>query len=284
MNKTISFFIYFMLLLTMTGCAQLKQKAETLKPTAKIVDTRLVGINFDKADIVFDIMIDNPNPVAFNLAGLDYEIKLESQSLFSGTTAQGLQLKSRSQNKVELPVTLKFDDLKKLPGKLWDKDKIAYQLNSTITVNLPVIGNYDIHLAKPGEIPVPKLPDIKLKAIRINKLNFPSAELVTTIEINNPNAFTLGFNNFNYRLDINKQTWGQGKIAQKQNVPRKGTGTINIPVKLNLLNMGRTVYQLLTNKETLDYQLSGGLNLDTGIPLLKNYRMPLNIKGKASLK
>lgn len=284
MNKTTSIFIIFISLITISGCAQLKQKAETLKPTAKILDARLTGINFDQADLAFDLVVDNPNPVALNLAGLAYDIKIENQSLVSGNAAKDIKLRADGKTKVEIPISLKFDDLKRLPGKLWHKDKIAYQLSSTITVNLPIIGNYDIHLVKTDEVPVPKLPNIKLKDVKINKLSLTSAELVTSIEINNPNAFSLALNNFNYKLDINNQSWGQGKITQKHNVPGKGTGIIKIPVKLNLLTMGQTVYQLLVNKEVFDYQLSGGLNLDTGIALLKNYHLPLDIKGRASLK
>lgn len=284
MNKTTAIIISFILLLIVTGCAQLKQKAETLKPTAKVVDTRLTAINFDKADIVFDLMIDNPNPFALNLAGLAYDMKLEKQSLVSGTIGQGLRLKADGQSKLEVPVSLKFADLKQLPGKLRHKDKIVYQLNSTITVNLPIIGNYDIHVVKTGEVPVPKLPDIKLKNVKINNLSFTSADLITTIEIHNPNAFTLALNNFNYKLDINSQTWGHGSISQKQKVPAKGAGTINIPMKLDLLSMGSAVYQALVNKQTLDYRLKGSLNLDTGIALLRNYNLPLDVKGRTSLK
>lgn len=284
MNKTIVFSAIIIFLLVMTGCAQLKQKAEMLKPTAKIVDARLDGINFDEAFLIFDMEVDNPNPVSLKLASLAYEMKLENQSLISGETAQGLRLKSEGISRVEVPVRLKFDDLKKLPGSLWNKDEVSYHFNTTITINLPVIGNYDIHLVNKGELPVPKVPDIKLKAIKLNKLGLTSAEILTTIEVNNPNAFSLGLSNINYTLDINNQTWGQGNIAQKQNVPKRGRGVIAIPVQLNLLNMGRAVYQLLANKETVDYHLSGGLEVDAGIALLKNLKMPLDIKGKTSLR
>jgi LEA14-like dessication related protein len=284
MNKATVIYIYFIFILIITGCAQLKQKAETLKPTVKIVNTRFVDINFDKADLVFDMIVDNPNPVALKLSGLVYEMIIEGQSLVSGEAARGLKLKPGGKSRIGIPVTLKFDDLKKLPGKLRDKDNIAYRLNTIITVNLPVIGNYDIHLSESGEIPVPKLPDIRLKDVKINKLTLTSAELLTSIEINNPNAFALGLDNFNYKLDINNQTWGKGRIAQKQNVPGKGTGVIKIPVKLNLLNMGRTVYQLLNSEGAFAYQLSGDLNLDAGIALFKKYHMPLDIKGRAFVK
>ncbi len=274
----ILFFIFFL-----AGCAELAKYTETIKPTAKLTDARLANINFEQADLVFDLAVDNQNPVAINLAGLNYDLKIENQSLISGVTAQGLEIKPASTSTVQLPVSLKFDDLRKLPGELWQKDSFAYQLDTKIVVDLPIIGNYAIPVSKSGELPVPKLPDIKVKGLKIKNLSFRAAELVAQVEIDNPNAFDLGFSDFNYQLNINQQKWGQGSINTSNSIPKKGKGTIDIPVKLNITSMGQTAYQMLSSKQPLEYQLKGAITLDTGIDLLQNYKMPLDIKGKASL-
>jgi len=104
------------------------------------------------------------------------------------------------------------------------------------------------------------------------------------VEIDNPNAFDLGLSDMNYKLNINQQTWGQGKISQSSSIPKKGKGTIDIPVTLNLLSMGPAVYTLLSKKKAFEYHLVGGVTLDTGIELLRNYTMPLDIKGKTALQ
>lgn len=277
-QSLILFLIFFL-----AGCAELTKYTETIKPTAKLTDARLANINFEQADLVFDLAIENQNPVAINLAGLNYDLKIENQSLISGVTAQGLEIKPVSTSTVQLPVSLKFDDLRKLPGELWQKDSFAYQLDTEIVVDLPVIGNYAIPVSTSGELPVPKLPDIKIKGVQIKKLSFTEADLVAQVEIDNPNAFDLGFSDFDYQLNINQQQWGKGSIAQRSSIPQKGKGTIDIPVKLNMMSMGKTAYQMLSSKQPLEYQLTGGITLDTGIELLRNYKMPLDIKGKAAL-
>lgn len=277
-QSLILFFMFFL-----TGCAELAKHAETIKPTAKLTDTRLANINFEQADLVFDLAVENQNPIAINLAGLNYDLKIENQSLISGVTAQGLEIKPVSTSTVQLPVTLKFDDLKKLPGELWQKDRFSYQLDTRFIVDLPLIGEYAIPVTKHGELPVPKLPEIRIKDVQIKNLSFTEAELVAQVEIDNPNAFDLGFSDFNYQLNMNQQKWGQGSISENNSVPKNSKGTIDIPVKLNLVSMGQTVYKTLLNKQPLEYQLKGGITLDTGIELLRNYKMPLDIKGEASL-
>ncbi len=267
----------------LAGCAELAKHAETIKPTAELTAVRLAGIDFEKADLVFDLAVDNRNPVAIDLAGLHYDLQIENHSLMSGVTAQGLQIKAASTSDVALPVTLKFDDLRKLPGELWQQDRVSYRLDTRFVVDLPVIGNYAIPVSRTGELPVPKLPKVSVKGIEIKKLGLDAAELVARLEIDNPNAFDLAFSNLDYRLSVNQQQWGQGSVRQGGKIPQKGSGTIEIPVKLDLMSMGHTAYKMLSSGQPMEYRLKGGITLDTGIELLRNYRLPLDVSGKASL-
>ena len=199
-------------------------------------------------------------------------------------TTKAIKLKANSTSSVQLPVTLKFDDLKKLPGELWNKDKSAYQLISQLNVKLPVIGNYAIPVTQKGELPVPKIPDIKIKAVKVKNLSFTSAELVAQVEVTNPNNFDLGLSQLNYQLNVNQQNWGQGKINQTTSIPKKGKGIVEVPVKLNMLSAGKSAYNALINKAPIDYQLTGNLTLDTGLELLKKQNIPLDIKGTTSIR
>ena len=266
-----------------TGCAELAKHAETVKPTASLVGTRLANIDFQQADLGFDLAIENQNPVAIDLASLNYDLIIEDQSPVSGVTAQGLQIKAASTSNVQLPVTLKFDDLRKLPGELWNKDTFAYRLETKFVVDLPIIGNYAIPVTKTGEMPVPKIPEIRVKGIQVKSLGLRAAELVAQVEIDNPNAFGLSFSDFDYQLNVNRQKWGQGNIRQGGSIPEKSSGTVYIPLQLDLMSMGQTAYKLLSYKQPLEYQLKGGITLDTGIEMLRNYSMPVDISGKAAL-
>jgi len=270
--------------LSLISCAQLAKHADTVKPTAKVTGVRLVNINFEQVDFIFNLAVENKNPVSLKLAGLDYDLKIENHSLVSGTTAQAIKIKANSTSTVQLPITLKFDDLKKLPGKLWNKDKITYQLLSKFNINLPMIGNYAIPVEKKGEFPVPKIPDIQIRDVNVKNIGFTTAELVARIEINNPNDFDIGVSNFNYQLNINQKNWGQGKINNNINIPKKGKGIVEVPLKLNIFSVGKSAYDLVVNKEQVEYQLKGNATINTALELLKTYDMPLDISGTTSLR
>jgi len=284
MSSSIKSIVISFLLFTLAGCAELARHAETIRPTAEITGARLANIDFNQADIIFELAVDNKNPVAINLAGLDYDFKVENQSLISGVSNQAIQLKANSSSPVQLPVTLKFDDLKKLPGEIWKKDKVAYDLNTTVNVMLPVIGKYAVPISKKGELPVPRIPNIQLKDIKLNKLSFTAADVIAQVEIDNPNNFSLGIKNFDYQLNINQKNWGKGNITKAGTIPKKGKGIIEIPLKLDLMSMGTAMFSMLQSKAPLEYQLTGNATVDTGIELLRNYRLPLNISGKVPVQ
>ena len=269
--------------LIIAGCAQLAKQADLAKPTAKLTSARLANINFEQVDLVFNLAVENKNPVALKLAGLDYDFKIENQSLVSGVSSKALNLKANSTSDIQLPITLKFSDLKKLSGGLWDKEKLNYQLNTTFKVALPYVGNYAIPINKKGEFPVPKMPKVKLKDVKLKDLGFTTADIIARVEVKNPNAFQLGMSDFNYKLKINNQDWGQGKLKQAQTIPAKNSGIIEIPLTLNLLNMGQSAYSILTDNAPLDYQLSGNMTVDTGIKMMQAVKVPLDIKGKTPL-
>ena len=284
MKPILNNFLILSLVIFLSSCAQLSKHADTIKPTAKLTGAHLTDISFDKVDLVFELEVENKNPIALNLAGLDYDFKIEKQSLVSGTTAKAIKLKAAAISPIQLPVTLKFDDLKKLSGELSNKDKLAYDLQTTFNIMLPLIGKYAIPVSKQGELPVPKVPDIKLKGVKIKNLSFTTADLVAQVEVSNPNDFSMALKSFNYQLSINQQKWGQGKIAQSGNIPKKGKGVIDIPVQLNLLSIGSAAASLLQKKSPLEYQLTGNATVDTGLELLKGYDLPIDIKGTTSLR
>lgn len=282
--RVLSLSISLMLALFISGCAELAKHAETIKPTAKLTGMDLKSIDFEKAELLFDFDVENKNPVTLDLAGLEYNLIIAEQSLISGVTAKGVKLNASSTSPVQVPVTLKFDDLKKLPGEIWGKDNFDYKLDTVVNVMLPVIGNYAIPLTKTGQLPVPKMPRISIKGMKVQSLSFTTADVIAQVEIDNPNAFELALSNLNYQLNVNQQEWGQGKVAKKSSIPKKGKGVIDIPISLNLLSVGQTSYKMLLHKADMEYQLKGNVDLDTGVEMMKAMKLPLDVQGTTSLK
>ncbi len=272
-----------LLLAMLAACSQVQKQVEAIKPTASLVGVKLTNLNFDQAELVFNIEVKNDNPFSINLDSLDYDFKIADNSLVSGISNQEIKLKKSSISSISLPVTLKFDDLKKIPGGLRNADQLPYLFKSNLNVILPIIGYFTIPVEQQGELPVPKRPTIKFKRMKVENLTLSDADFIFTLEVYNPNAFHLGLSNFNYQLNINNQTWVKGINIEAAAIPQKGKGIINVPTKIDLRKVGSAVYSALANKDRLSYQLVGNITVDTGLEFLKDYEMLLNFAGTTKL-
>ena len=131
--------------------------------------------------------------------------------------------------------------------------------------------------------PLLKLPSIALDGVKLDKLNFSGADLKLKIKLKNNNAFKLFVNNFKYDFSSNGNKWISGLNENKMEVSEKSESLIEIPLSFNFLQMGRSIYQLLTSEQDLNYQLLGDVDFSTSVPLIGNVKLPFDQTGKIKI-
>jgi LEA14-like dessication related protein len=155
----------------------------------------------------------------------------------------------------------------------------AYNLDCGLSFELPGLGTTRIPLSTSGEFPAVKIPTIAVKALKVNKVTLAGADMELQLHMNNPNAFDLLLNQFDYEFMVNGKPWAKGMELKQVQVGSKGESAINIPIELDFAQIGFTVYQVLSGEEQLDYSLQGKLNLGSSLPLLQQATLPFNKSG-----
>ena len=117
----------------------------------------------------------------------------------------------------------------------------------------------------------------------MNKVTFSSADLELKLKVDNPNTFNFLLNQLNYDFAVNGKTWAKGITQNQMQIAEKGESTISIPVSLNFMQMGRTIYGIVTGNETLNYQLKGDLDLNSSLPLLGQVKLPIDRTGEVKI-
>ena len=82
-----------------------------------------------------------------------------------------------------------------------------------------------------------------------------------------------------YKLNIAGSQWIDGKINQLMNISAKQETIIKIPISLNFLSMGQSVYNILKGDQSIKYKLNGHADLGSSLPLLENISIPFNQTG-----
>lgn len=262
-------FILLPLLLLFFGlnsCATLQEFASIKKPDLSISSVDITDISLSDLELTFDVDVDNPNQVAVNLASYDYDFLIDGSSFVKGKQPLTSQIKSGGTSIVQIPVRFTFSELYQTFNSIRDKDETPFNLKAVVGVDLPVLGLTEIPIEKSGMFPVVKPPKISASKLSVKNLSFTKADLELELNVENPNMFGVSLNDLDYKVDINGLSTISGTTSSEINIAEKGQNTVKIPVSFNLLQLGRSAYNLLKSDEPLNYSLSGSSKIGATLP------------------
>ncbi|MCU7929593.1 MAG: LEA type 2 family protein [Candidatus Thiodiazotropha sp. (ex Codakia rugifera)] len=274
-------------LMLFQGCSSLEQAGQIMKgqkPTAKVTGVKVTSLDFNGVELAFDVNVTNPNPVGIDLAGLDYDLKLLGSSFVKGEQPMALSVAANGTSQVELPMRLGFRQLMSSYQKLQHASQAAYEIDLGLGFNIPVLGKMRVPVSYQGEFPIPKIPDIKVKSLDIQKLTLSNAKLLLQIEVENPNNFSLLLDQLNYNLKLNGFNIGKGLLSQSVDIKQDGRGVISLPLSVDIMQAGMGLYSALLGNDGLKYELSGSMDATSSNAIFSDITVPLNEQGVIKLK
>lgn len=273
------------LTLALSACApgDVKEALTDQRPKVSVADQRLTSLDFKQVKLAFDIQVDNPNPFGLELAGLDYDLKLAGHSFASGNQDKHMQLAASGPSHFELPLSMAFAEIYQGLKGLKGKSEVPYELTTGLMIDVPLLGKLRYPVTAKGLLPLPQLPKVKLQNLTLEKLNYTSANLALKLQVDNPNAFSLGLDRLRYDLTVNGKRWASADQASLGSVQQQQQNTITLPLTLHFMELGTSVYNLLSSGQKLDYRLNGTLDASSSNSLIGKFDMPFNNRGQISL-
>ncbi len=272
--------------LLLTGCATLEQVGQALegqKPSARVQGLKLTSLDSNGVDLTFDVQVDNPNPVAISLAGLDYDLKLLGSSFLQGNQTKGMKLAANGSSQVQVPVRLGFQQLLDSYRQLRGAKQVDYQLDLGMGFEVPLLGKVRVPVSYQGEFPIPEMPSVSLRSLDVQQLSLSGAKLLMQLEVDNPNAFSLLLQRLDYGLKLNGYDVGGGLVKQGVKIGQEGRGTVSLPLAVDFNQVGMGLYKALLG-QGIQYDLSGSMDASSSNPLLEAFRIPLDKQGRVGLK
>ncbi len=270
-----------------TGCASVEEfvKRNIQLPKVEFSSAKISGLSFEAVDLLFDLEVTNPNPAGIHLSGLDYDFLLNNNSFLQGNQEQGLEIKAKSTDIVQIPLSLNFTDVYNTFQGLKNQDSTTYEISAGLSFNIQVPGvPKRIPIRKRGTLPLLKPPKIGVASLKLSKLNLTGADLNLKVSLTNPNAFEFVVKRMDYNFEINGAEWLSGNSQDNLQISAKDESLINVPVSVNFFQIGRSVAQLINNGQPLDYRFKGGVNLDSSLPLLGAVHLPFDRSGQIRIQ
>jgi len=126
-------------ILLISGCAAVQRAIQILQPELNVKDVHVTGLSFKEIDLAVDVEVDNPNPLPIDLAGFDYDLKINDISFVKGQQDKQLTVASLDQSVFQIPVTLNYENLYKTFKSLKDQDSTLYKIACGVSFDLPVL-------------------------------------------------------------------------------------------------------------------------------------------------
>lgn len=245
------------------------------KPTADVTGIHIPSINLEKAEIVVDVLVKNPNPIPIPLIDINYLVESDGKKLVSGLIPDAGTIHAHGSETVKIPLTLIYDDIKSTYNDIKPGSIIPYRIKVDLIVDVPVFGRLTLPLEKTGEIPIPYKPDIDLEKIRFERFSFEEAVALLHLKIENKNEFELGLNTLDYEVWLSDMSIGGAELQKSAKIDKNGISYVDLPITFRPKDFGSALWDMIRGKGT-GYTMKGHINVDTPFGAMK---LPISKEG-----
>ncbi|EFJ38293.1 hypothetical protein SELMODRAFT_437238 [Selaginella moellendorffii] len=232
------------------------------KPTASVSGFHLPSINLEKADVVVDVLIRNPNPVPIPLVDIEYLIESDGRKLVSGTIPDAGTIHAHGSETVKIPLTLIYKDIEDTYDDIKPGAVIPYRAKVALLIDVPVFGRITIPLEKTGEIPIPYKPDVDVDSVEWDRLSLEETAATMKIKVENKNKFDLGVRELEFELTLADTPISRAKLGQSADIAGDGVGFLEVPISFRPKDFGSALWGIIRGRGA-GYSLVGKLEVET---------------------
>ncbi|MED6192756.1 hypothetical protein PIB30_013138 [Stylosanthes scabra] len=238
------------------------------KPTADVAAVHISSINLNKADIVVDLVIKNPNPVPIPLIDINYLIESDGRKLISGLIPDAGTIHSHGEETVKVPVTLVYTDIKNTYHDIHSGNILPYRVKVDLIFDVPILGRLTLPLEKTGEIPIPYKPDVNVEKIQLEKFSMEETVAILHMKLENKNDFDLHLHALDYEVWLGDVSIGSAELPKSATIEKGGMNYIDIPITFRPKDFGSAIWDMIRGRGA-GYTLKGNIDVNTPFGVMK---------------
>jgi len=254
-----------------------------------IPDVEQIGdIHFNvKNDTIYiktKLVVKNKMFLKVEIDTIKYKISLFDKTYLQNEKFIGMILRGHGKDTIDFSLKIPYvkilNNFKVEKGK---KDSVNYSLAIYIQYST-VFGKTEIPITKSSKLKIPQPPEIDVVEIKYKKVRFNTILADAKIKIINHSSITLSIKELSYSMNILKQGSLNGNFRKPINIKPHETTLISIPIEINPKNIGKTIFEIIINKDNYDYILTLNAILESTDPLKKSFQIDITKNGKMELR
>lgn len=260
-----------------------KKSAETfVLPELEVMSFQVKSLDQEGIKLEMQAMIDNSMPVSFQIDSLSYRILMEGREIVQSTYPDSIFLEASDSSRISLPLTLYQQKISGIMNQMEQQnaDSIAYQLHARLYTDLPFMEDEPIELNFNKKMPFIRKPSVNLQSASIQKFGLEESEITLRVQVINPNQFSFQIRNTDYQFNVDGESLVSGSIDKATSIPSQDTASFEVPIHLQLEQVGESTFDLLFNPKQTTYSFSISSSLESQMDMLNNSKLEIEASGK----
>jgi LEA14-like dessication related protein len=287
LKKTGRFLIYLLSVTVLAACLLYifrRQIADYLIPEIKQLGAIQVNIKNDTCYVCPSLEFTNNTMFNLTLDSVAYDITILEQNYWDDQKALNLKLPAHGRDTlfscIKIPYTEVIDDIRTESTK---GDSTTFIMNIGISFS-SFLGHHYITIHKRQRIKIPIPPEVEIVAITYTKVKLRHIEANARIKIINNGAVQLEIKKLQYRMIIFDQAELNGELINPVVVEPYETTFITMPIDIDVDHLGKTLVDILLNRDNCDYALTLNGLLEAEQPTRITFEVEVKTKGRMELK
>jgi len=260
--------------LSLTTCQSLMSAFQ--EPVLSLQSAEIVNINLDSVRVLCKVQVDNPNGFDIPFPETDWEFFINTNSFINGTVKNNHRIKARNKTTVDVPVDLKYLDILNSFKSLKGSKEADYKVALGLKFPLPIIRDKVWKFEHSGTLPMPQLPRIRTPSMRMENANTTRAEIIVTINVENPNPFELPMPRIEYDYQLNKNSFIKGNLENEGVLAANKTTPVTFKLVVTYADLFRSFTSLLNSFQVNSLLV---ITCDFGLPSLGSEPQRFEVSG-----
>ncbi len=226
-------------LLILAGCKSLEQAVKTVvqKPTISYQTLSIGSLANDSVQLKPVFSVTNNNAYSIPIDNFSYQLSFNGANMLNGSSGAIGKLPALGSKNVELSIPVNKEVFRSFRELLLNNKKLDY----TIKGSAQIMG-FQIPFEKSATF---YRPSFSLGKIKVKQASFENLVLETSLQIDNPNNFSIPLKDINYSITSGAKNIFSGAIVEK-NIST-GSNKITIPIQIQPKALFSNMLSLLSN-------------------------------------
>ena len=280
------FLSVFLFLICQTGMAAVKNPIQSVfnKPDVDTEGFEITSLDFDSAEGVFKLKINNLNSISIDYPQVTWTLKLGEILYKTEKLPDGGKIAPNKVEEIQIPISIPFKELYEKHPSLQRLEVVPYTVTADFNFKLPIFGKSNNSVVATGEIPMLKKPVVSLDSILLTSMEPEQVIFAVTAAMQNKNSFDIQVERVDYTLIINNTRWATGNTRRQILARPAQKSDIPLNIALRTSSMVSEAYALVLSEQDVRFDFKGTLFCKSTSPYLKSFELPFQLIGTKRIK